>query len=190
MSVVPDSWMQPCRMKAIVFHWSAGPHKVTEQDKEHYHIIVAGDGTLVKGDHDISDNVNTRDDDYAAHTRHFNTNTIGVSMACMMDARESPFYAGPFPMTERQWDMLAKVIADLCRFYKIPVTPQTVLSHAEVQPTLGIVQRGKWDVARLPFDATVIGHKACGDKMRRQVLAAMAGPPSLSFGANQSPPAG
>jgi hypothetical protein len=47
--------------------------------KEHYHFIIEGDGTVIKGDHDISDNVSTADDDYAAHTRACNTGSIGVS---------------------------------------------------------------------------------------------------------------
>ncbi len=52
---------------------------------------------MVRGDHTIADNVNTADDDYAAHTRSCNA---GVSLACMAGAVESPFHAGKFPMTE------------------------------------------------------------------------------------------
>ena len=174
MSVVPDSWMQPCRMKALVAHWTAGGHRASDHDKECYHVLIEGDGRLIKGDHDISDNVNTADDDYAAHTRSFNTNVIGVSMACMLDAKESPFNAGPFPMTKTQYEKMILVIADLCKFYKIPVTPQTVMSHAEVQANVGKIQRAKWDFTRLPFDnAMPVGAKACGDRMRREVIAAM-----------------
>ncbi|WP_248311240.1 hypothetical protein [Bosea sp. UNC402CLCol] len=46
------------------------------------------------------------------------------------------------------------------------MTPKTVLSHAEVQGTLKIAQRGKWDIARLAFDPPVGGAKACGDMFR------------------------
>ena len=72
-------------------------------------------------------------------------------------------------MTKAQWDKLAVVVADLCRFYGIPVTPKTVLSHAEVQGTLGITQRGKWDFTRLAFAPEVKGAKACGDLLRTAV---------------------
>ncbi|MEZ2409060.1 hypothetical protein AB6806_19835 [Bosea sp. RCC_152_1] len=41
-----------------------------------------------------------------------------------------------------------------------------MLSRAEVQGTLKIVQRGKWDIARLAFDPFVGGAKACGDMFR------------------------
>ena len=56
-------------MQRIIFHWSAGGYRCSEIDKEHYHFIVEGDGTVVKGDHEVSDNINTGDGDYAAHTR-------------------------------------------------------------------------------------------------------------------------
>lgn len=173
--VVNPKWMQPVKMRAIVAHWSAGAHAVSSLDKEHYHIIVSGDGEIVKGDNDISDNVSTGDGDYAAHTRGFNTGVIGVSMACMAGAIENPFNAGRFPMTRVQWDTMMMVIANLADFYNIPVSPRTILSHAEVQGTLGIQQRGKWDFTRLAFDPTVKGAKQCGDRMRREVAAIIAG---------------
>lgn len=175
MGVIPAAWLQPCRMKKIVAHWSAGSHTVSDIDREHYHIIVGGDGALVKGDQDIIDNVDVQDGSYAAHTRACNTQVIGVSMACMLNARERPFDPGPFPMTKAQWDKMVLVIGELCRFYGIPVTPFTVLSHAEVQGNLGIWQRGKWDFTVLPFDpAYPIGARIVGDRMRREVLAAIA----------------
>lgn len=74
-------------------------------------------------------------------------------------------------MTREQGEALPAVLADLCRRYAIPVTPSTVLSHAEVQGTLGIKQRGKWDISRLAFDPSVMGAKACGDLIRGSALA-------------------
>lgn len=170
---VNPAWMQSVKMQRVVAHWSAGTHRASELDKEHYHVIIEGDGNVVKGDHDISDNVSTGDDDYAAHTRGCNTGAIGVSCACMLDAKESPFVAGKYPLTKVQWDRMVLVIASLCRFYKIPVTPKTVLTHAEVQANLGIKQAGKWDYTRLAFDVDVKGAKACGDRLRASVTAAL-----------------
>jgi hypothetical protein len=72
-------------------------------------------------------------------------------------------------MTREQWEALPPVIADLCRRYDIPVTPRTVLSHAEAQGTLGIKQRQKWHVSRLAFDPIVVGAAACGSLMRAAV---------------------
>jgi hypothetical protein len=34
-------------LKRIVLHWSAGSHNVSDIDREHYHRVVAGDGTIV-----------------------------------------------------------------------------------------------------------------------------------------------
>lgn len=167
---LPANWLPKCKMKRVIAHWSAGGHKVSETDKEHYHIIWGGDGVAVRGEHEISDNVNTSDGDYAVHTRGCNSGSIGVSLACMAGATESPFNSGKFPMTRKQWDAMIEGIAQLCEFYQIPVTAQTVLSHAEVESTLGIKQRGKWDFTRLSFDNSVKGAKACGDKMRAEVL--------------------
>ena len=130
----------------------------------------------MRGDHAISDNLNCADDDYAAHTRGTNTGSIGVSLACMAGAIEAPFNAGKYPMTRQQWDGIIQGIAQLCKFYKIPVTPETVLSHAQVQKTLGIKQAGKWDFTRLAFDPSVVGAKACGDRMRSEVSAKLAKP--------------
>lgn len=173
--IVPKEWMPFCKMKRVICHWTAGAHTASGVDKEHYHIIVEGSGRLVRGDHSISDNVNTADDDYAAHTRGCNTGSIGVSMCCMAGAQESPFKAGRFPMKEVQWERMVQAVADLCKEYKIAVTPQTVLSHAEVQGTLGIPQRGKWDFTILPFEPFTKGAKACGDRLRADVKKAMKG---------------
>ena len=52
---------------------------------------------------------------------------------------------------------MAALVANLALHYKIPVTPQTILTHAEVQPTLGIKQRGKWDVTRIPYRSDLVG---------------------------------
>jgi hypothetical protein len=65
------------------------------------------------------------------------------------------------------------LVADLARKYKIPVTPQTILTHAEVQGTLGITQKNKWDITRLPWDSGRKGAKAIGDHLRAGVKLAM-----------------
>jgi hypothetical protein len=43
-----------------------------------------------------------------------------------------------------------------------------------VQRTLGIKQRAKWDVARLPFDLGTVGATDIGDEMRAATLLASA----------------
>jgi N-acetyl-anhydromuramyl-L-alanine amidase AmpD len=89
-------------------------------------------------------------------------------------AVQRPLNTGRYPLTKAQWDMASTVAADLCKRYKIPVTPKTVLSHAEVQTNLGIAQLGKWDVAILPFDPGFDTARECGDRFRAEVAAKLA----------------
>jgi hypothetical protein len=150
--IVPIEWMPDCAMERIIVHWTAGSYAVSSTDREHYHVIVAGDGQLVRGDYSIKANVSTNDaDGYAAHTKSCNTGSIGISAACMAGAIEAPFKPGSYPLLEHQWLTLAAITADLCRRYHIALTPQTVLQHGEVQANLGIAQSGKWDVCKLPW---------------------------------------
>jgi N-acetylmuramoyl-L-alanine amidase/Putative peptidoglycan binding domain len=167
--LVPYEWMPACDMERIVCHWTAGAHKASEHDRDYYHILIEDDGRLVRGKYSIKENVSTADGVYAAHCKNCNTGSIGVSLCCMAGAIESPFDAGQYPMTGKQWDTLAEVVAELCRAYSIPIARETVLSHAEVQPTLGIEQSGKWDFTRLAFDPAIQGAIACGDRLREAV---------------------
>lgn len=168
-TIIPASWMPDARMQRIVCHWTAGGHKATDFDRKHYHMLLEGDGRLVLGIPSIRLNEAPAKKGYAAHTLNCNSGSIGVSLCCMAGAVEDPFNPGNAPMTKTQWDKLAVVVAELCRRYGIPVTPKTVLSHAEVQANLGIAQRGKWDYTRLAFDPDVKGAKACGDLLRAAV---------------------
>lgn len=174
MAIVPRNWMPNCSMKRIILHWTAGGHKASSLDTGHYHILIEDDGKLVRGTHSIKDNVSTGDDIYAAHTANLNTGSIGISVCCMAGAKESPFNAGASPMTRTQWETMAQVAAELCDFYDIPVTPQTVLGHGEVEATLKKPQGGKWDPLVLPFDRTLSKTQVC-DKFRSMVKSKMTG---------------
>lgn len=169
--LIPASWLPWAGMQRIVFHWTAGNNTASADDKKHYHLLIEGDGKLVRGVPSIDLNDAPLKKGYAAHTLNLNSDSIGVSLCGMAGAVESPFNAGRAPITQKQWDVLADVLAQLCRRYSIPVTRKTVLSHAEVQPTLGVTQRGKWDIARLPFDPSIKGAVAIGDKLRAAVAA-------------------
>lgn len=122
----------------------------------------------MRGDKSIADNASAADGVYAAHTLGCNTQSIAVALCGMggKDVRQSPFNAGRMPITRAEWDKLPLVLAALCRRYSIPVTPATVLSHAEVQGTLGIKQRGKWDIAILPFDLSLNTASKVGNAFR------------------------
>ena len=160
-------------MQRIVTHWTGGLHHASQPDREHYHILVEGDGRLVRGDHPIDNNVSTADQNYAAHTFRLNTGSIGIAVSCMAGAMMSPFRPGQFPMTREQYEAMALAVADLCERYRIAVTPQTVLGHGEVEAILGIPQAGKWDPLALPWDPATwdvrwTGQQV-GDAFRRRV---------------------
>ena len=111
--------------------------------------------------------------DYAAHTRRLNTDSIGLAMCGMHGAREAPFDAGRYPLTKHQETQFVKMVAHYAKKYDIPVTRETILTHAEVQPTLGVEQRGKWDICWLPGMLNVGDPIQVGDILRLRVEAVM-----------------
>lgn len=154
------------KMNRIVPHHSAGGYNASQVDRQHYHRIVDGEGRRHAGIHPISANAPgkpLRSGYYAAHTRGLNTGSIGVAMSCMLGASWSdPRSCAHFPKPE-QVSGLIKELADLCVDYSIPVTRNTLLTHAEVEITLNIEQAGKWDLDYDPWgrvdsrDPIVIG---------------------------------
>lgn len=169
---IPIDWMPPATLQRVILHWTAGGHIATEFDRKHYHILVEGSGRVVRGIPSIALNgLPKAKSGYAAHTLNCNTGSIGVSLCAMAGAIERPLKLGAYPLTKAQWDVGSSVVADLCRRYGIPVTPKTVLSHAEVQANLGIQQRGKWDIAILPWAQEFDTPRECGDRFRADVKA-------------------
>lgn len=175
--LVPQEWMPNANMKRVIPHWTAGSYVASGLDREHYHLLIEGDLTVVRGKHSIKANeyIGSKSPDrYAAHTRGTNTGSIGISMCASAGAVERPYNPGRFPLKEEQWQRAAEVTASLCKRYNIPVTDKTVLTHAEVQPNLGIAQNGKWDIAKLPFGNNLVTARACGDDFRRRVSETLA----------------
>jgi hypothetical protein len=142
-------------MVRVVLHWTAGTNKASALDKDHYHVLVEGDGTVVYGNHAIDANAKPVREPRASHTRNLNTGSIGVSLCGMRDAVERPFSPGPSPLTIEQWQVAAEVVAELCAKYQIAVTPRSVLAHGEVQSVLGVAQLQKWDPLVLPWTPTL-----------------------------------
>lgn len=153
-----------------ITHWTGGPGRATALDRKHYHRIVEFDGTLVDGAQAIEDNITTADGDYAAHTLRLNTGSAGFAMAGMGGAVEDPFDPGPFAIQERQFEAHCALLARWHLEQGIPVTPRSCLTHAEVEGTYGVRQRGKWDLTRLVFKPELRGARAVGDYLRERVL--------------------
>ena len=180
-------------MDRIIIHWTGGALRVSALDREHYHFIIDGAGIAVEGDHAPEANLRISGaGGYAAHTLNCNTGSIGVAVAGMLSAREAPFDAGSQPINEVQIEALAQLVANLCRRYSIPVSRATVLTHAEVQPTLGVRQRGKWDITWLPGMEAAGDPIDVGDVLRAKISAALGqgeavSMPTLQRGAKGEP---
>ncbi|WP_209009063.1 peptidoglycan recognition protein family protein [Pseudovibrio japonicus] len=159
-------------LKRIIMHWTAGADGVNSLERSHYHLIVDRMGKVHTGALKPEANVNCRDGQYAAHTRALNTGSIGVAVDAMAGAKESPFEKGDYPITKVQVRALAEAVADLCKTYGIPITRQTVLTHAEVQPTLNVKQRNKWDITWLPGMPRPGKPVEVGDQLRELIKAA------------------
>lgn len=164
-------------MKRLILHWTAGTHTPNATDRAHYHFLIDGAGEVHRGDHhpEANEVIHHPNDisTYAAHTANANTGAIGVAVAAMAGAREAPFTAGHYPITSAQIKALTALSAQLCRAYNIPVTRTTVLTHAEVQPTLGIKQKNKWDITWLPGMKAPEAPVAVGDRLRGLIRAQM-----------------
>lgn len=157
-------------MDRIVMHWSAGNGKVSSLEKKHYHWIVAMDGEVVQGDHKVEDNLPPlKSGSYAAHTWKLNSNSIGVAVSAMAGATERPWSPGGYPIAETQVEALCRLVASLSVQHGVPVTPETVLTHAEVQPTLGVTQRAKWDITWLPGMSKPTDPRTVGDILRAKI---------------------
>ena len=167
-------------MNRVIWHHTGGVRQPNDIDRRHYHALIDGDGAVVWGNHTPEANRvirNPRDGStYAAHTAGLNTASIGIAICGMGDGEwRNPHAARLFPRPV-QIEAMMQLTAEWCRRYQIPVGRETTLSHAEVEPTLGVAQRGKWD-----FDYDPRGIRdtrnpvAVGDDLRREVLRLMGG---------------
>ena len=89
----------------------------------------------------------------------------------MAGAVERPFDAGKAPITEAAVAAMIRRAAELCVAFDIPVSRWSTLTHAEIQPTLGIPQRQKWDVNFLPGMTAPTDPITAGDRLRAMLQA-------------------
>ena len=165
---IPGLGIHPSGLHSIVLHWTAGAYGFIELELAHYHLVIGVDGRAVAGHLKPEANADISDGRYAAHTRAANSGRIGVAVDAMAGAVERPFDAGSAPITSAQFAGLCEAVADLCETYSIPVSRWTLLTHAEVERTLGIPQRAKWDITWLPGmdapgDPVAVGNRIRGE---------------------------
>ena len=86
-------------------------------------------------------------------------------------AQANPVKWGKNPITWTGIDAMLEHAMDICEEYSIPVSKWTTLSHAEVQPTLGVRQKNKWDYVILPGETNAFQDPVkVGDKLRKRML--------------------
>ena len=117
-------------MKRIIIHWTGGINQPNSTEYRHYHYMINGDGLIIRGQYAPEDNENCSDGRYAAHTGGGNTGSIGVALCGMFGFTGKP-ESTMFPLKAVQLEAAYKKIAELCKKYKIPITPETVLTHYE-----------------------------------------------------------
>lgn len=157
----------------VVMHWPASGESASVSDRQHYHSIITHDLRVVDGYLKPEANSSTADGRYVAHTRALNTGSIGLAIDGMLGAKEWPFSPGTSPFTRDMLDLFVETVADYCITYDIPVSRYTVLTHAEVQPTLGVWQRRKWDITWLPGMDEPGDPIRVGDELRDLIRAAI-----------------
>ena len=155
-------------MNRIIIHWSAGNYYPTTFEKQYYHYLVDAAGNIHNGLYKPEDNLNCTDKKYAAHTGGGNTGSIGVAM-CAMNGFKSKFNPGHYPIKKVQFEATMKLCAELCKKYKIEISPQTVFTHYE----FGIrnpntTSKGKIDIIFLP-PYPLVKQDEIGDFIRQKI---------------------
>ncbi|WP_170760001.1 N-acetylmuramoyl-L-alanine amidase [Ruegeria lacuscaerulensis] len=165
---LPDLF-HPSGLHRIHLHWTAGAAGVIDLELRHYNEVIDHEGRAHSGHFPATAQATYRVGHAASHTLNANTGAIGLAVDCMAGAVERPFDQGSAPMTQAQVDALAERAAYYCEAFDIPVSPFSVLTHAEIQPTLGIRQRWKWDITWLPGMKEPGDPILVGDRIRELV---------------------
>lgn len=122
--------------KRVVLHWTAGHYDPTSSDCDHYHLIVSRSGIHRKP---------RAPGTWPQHVRGLNTGSVGIAMACCSGAL-GPQAWGKCPPTPELWARLLDAAATAAA--TLHLTSSDVTTHCDITNP---EQRGKWDIAVLPF---------------------------------------
>lgn len=156
----------------IVWHHTGGGYKPNATDMKSYPRLVNGDGEVVNGNHPILANSAGRKltkGTYSPHTLNLNSGSGAISVCSMVGGVwDNPQASKAFPRPV-QIDALIDETVRLCREFGVTPDREHVLSHAEVEPTLGVKQKNKWD---FDYQIRKTGGRnpiAIGDELRQEV---------------------
>jgi N-acetyl-anhydromuramyl-L-alanine amidase AmpD len=137
-------------MKRIIIHWTAGNYKPSNLELLSYHYLIDNLGKVHNCVHKPEDNEDCHDGNYAAHCGGGNTGSIGVAM-CGMFGYKNFQDVGKYPLTKIQCEKMFSFVAELCKKYNIPITPDTVMTHYEFgRKHINTTSFGKIDIVYLP----------------------------------------
>lgn len=160
-------------VRGIVLHWTAGASGFIEYERSRYNFLHSNTGDTIDGGATVAEQVmyDWRRGIGVSHCKSMNTGWIGQSLDAMAGAKQTnPMVWGTNPITWKGIDAMLAKTAELVKEYNIPVSKWTVLTHAEVQPTLGIAQNWKWDYTCLPGDTNGFQDPVeIGDKLRQRL---------------------
>lgn len=132
----------------ITAHHTGGGYTPNAIDLRSYPICIDGDGQPHRGSHPWDANAAGKplvSGRYFAHTRGLNSGNFGIAICAMAGGQWSnPRGSKAFPRPA-QVDALISEMAARCRQFGIVPDRRFTLSHAEVEPTLGVRQAQKWD---------------------------------------------
>jgi len=160
-------------VRGVVWHWTAGSKGLIELELKAYNFLTDVKGNIYDGRATIAEQVryDWRKGVGASHTRSMNSGWVGISQDAMAGAKQTnPITWGSNPITWEGIDAMLEQTWDVCVEYDIPVSRWTTLSHAEVQPTLGVKQKWKWDYTVLPGDDVSRNPVIVGDELRKRML--------------------
>ena len=88
------------------------------------------DGNIFEGKFKPENNLRCVKGHYAAHTGGGNTGSIGIAM-CGMYGFKNKNCQGAYPITAKQFEAAMEYCAKLAIKYRIPIAPETVMTHYE-----------------------------------------------------------
>lgn len=179
---LPTAAELPAVPRGVVVHWTGGGHRATGVDREAYHYVVEGDGSIVVGRWPVAANMRkVSGSDYAAHTGGWNSYRVGIALAGMK-GYTSPAAVGNFPLRHVQVERLAMLAGYFLELGGLdPMNPDDLCTHQEVwtiHRIKGNRNHQKLDIEHLPFRPELKPDQV-GDYLREITRVAMQARPRI-----------
>lgn len=170
----------PERPRRIILHWTAGEHGPTDLELDSYHFLVEhahlespdpeDDVVAVRRGVPVAENMGDVGDptpvgdpnvDYAAHTRGWNSYSVGVAICGMRGAVDrrpgGTVDPGSSPITRQQVRLTFGFLWTACAVWGLdPSDPNDLTTHFEAEHLHGVDQypagegSWRWDVTWIP----------------------------------------